>query len=168
MPFLISPVLSSGLPAIKGHITLLSCRQKDGKGLSVEGTILLWTRATSADTSIILQAVVVNSQQIRSTLHILRCVLPLRVKLLINFVLFHSITPVFFGKRQSLCVDSKQVEQIEAPITQMFFFFFFLCSICSSVALQENLFALRNSSPKSWNLGIYFCCSVLVVIFKLN
>lgn len=60
-------MLSSGLPAIKGHIILLSCRQKDGKGLRVEGAILHLTRGTRADTSIILHAVIPNSQQALST-----------------------------------------------------------------------------------------------------
>lgn len=40
----ISPVLPPSLPVIKGHIIRLSHRQKDGKGLRVEWTILHLTR----------------------------------------------------------------------------------------------------------------------------
>lgn len=49
----ISPVLPCSLPVIKGHIILPSCRQKDGKGLRVDWTILHLTRATTADASFV-------------------------------------------------------------------------------------------------------------------
>lgn len=53
----ISPVLPCSLPVIKGHIILLSCRQKDGKGLQVDWTILHLTRATTADASFVPRSV---------------------------------------------------------------------------------------------------------------
>lgn len=40
----ISPVLPTSMPVIKGHIIRLSHRQKDGKGLRVDWTILHLTR----------------------------------------------------------------------------------------------------------------------------
>lgn len=53
----ISPVLPCSLPVIKGHIILLSCRQKDGKGLQADWTILHLTRATTEDASFVPRSV---------------------------------------------------------------------------------------------------------------